>query len=82
MRLADDVLARAALGAHDRLGEALAREAPVGDDAEAAQAEQVCAARTLRVDLVAEAPSAAAQQQAAEPCRARRAIRRVADRRR
>ena len=41
---ADDVLARTALGAQDRLREAVAGEAPVGHDAEPAQPEQVGAA--------------------------------------
>ena len=59
----DDVLARAALGAQDRLGEAGAREAPVRHDAEPAQPEQVGAALPLGVDLLAKAAERAAQQQ-------------------
>ena len=55
---AGDVAGHAARGEHDRVREAAAREAPVADDADLAQAEQVRAARDLRRDLVAKLPAA------------------------
>ena len=65
---ADDVLARTALGAQDRLREAAAGEAPVRHDPEPAQAEQVRAALPLGVDLVAKRAQRGPQQQSAELC--------------
>ncbi len=53
MGLTDDVLAGAEPRPQDRLGEAGPREAPVRDDAQAAESEQVGAAAGLGVDLVA-----------------------------
>ena len=61
----DDVALHGARREQDRLGDPDAAEAPVRDDPEPAQAEQVGAAAGLRIDLLAEAPQRAAQQQAA-----------------
>ena len=61
----DDVLAHAARGQQDRLRDPRRAEAPVGHDAEPAQAEQVGAARRLGVDRVAQIAQRRPQQQAA-----------------
>ena len=62
----DEVLVDAAPRAHDRPRDAVPGEAPVRDDAEPAQAEQVGAALTLGIDLLAELSQPRPQQHAAD----------------
>ena len=67
--------ARAPLGAQDRLGEAGPREAPVGNDPQAAQPQQVGAPVGFGVDLLAKAPE---RRGAAARRRASRAVEDIA----